>query len=1299
MIDPVKTRAVSHPKEDNWFFALQPDAAAQKMIVDCQAELRLRHGLRGYLIKPQNLQVIVQRLGAGALPENEIAAACAAAASVACRPFEITFDHARTFDVKQDRKPFVLGGDEAVEALHAFRRALGAALQKSGLRFIRPRFTPHLTLCWDSLVVARHPVPPIRWTATEFVLVRSRVGQAEPIVVGRWRLSEHGNTGSPFAHPKERLGRLTCPARSRPAGEHEYVELHARSAFSFLRGASIPEDLVRCADELRLPAMALLDRDGVYGAPRFYSIAHENGFAVKPRVGAEITMEDGSVVPLLATSRTGYQNLCQLITEAKLVERPRHLRISDLPHVDPRDRKRPCFATWDELARFSEGLIALTGDEEGPVRRAWRTQGAAAAAAALEKLAAIFAPQGSASSLDPSAARLFVELQRHRLRGEEREISFLRDLAAAHRLPLLATGGVNYAVPDHQIVADVFTCLRLHTTLDAAGRRLDINTQRHVKSAAEMAELFRDLPDALANSVRLDQRLAFTLENLGYEFPTFPTPDGQSMDAYLRAQTFAAAYRKIGALSETLEQQLNRELELVARLKFSGYFLIVWDICRWAREHNILVQGRGSAANSAVCYMLGITAVNPVKHRLLFDRFLNDSRVGKDGKPSWPDIDLDFPSGERREKVIQEVYSRYGRRGAAMTANVITYRGRNSVREVGKVLGFGEDALDRFSSLYANGDFPETLQLQQQLALAGIAHDHPRAAAMVRLQHFIRGAALPRHLGQHSGGMVICAGQLDKVVPLEPATMPDRSVCQWDKEDCENLGIVKIDFLGLGMMAVMQETIELCAKRADGQGPSTLDDIPVEDPETYEKIRAADTVGVFQIESRAQMATLPRFKPRNIYDLAMQVAIVRPGPITGHLVHPLIRRRDGLEKPDYIDDSVADKVEPILKRTMGVILFQEQMLEISMALAKFTGAEAEELRRAMGFTKGDRLPKALAKLKTALRQQGCNDIVVKKIADSAQSFAAYGFPESHAIGFAMLAYGSTWLKIHRPAEFYASLLNNQPMGFYSPATLLQDAKRGGRDLQANPVCVCASRWECTVEGDRVLRIGLRYVKGIREEAVKAALAARDEKPFCSLDDFLRRTNFSTTERRALAAVGALNTLAAHNRRTALWQVEAAWSDDEALFKHFAEAYRDDSPLSPMSPPEELHADFLGLGLTTGEHPMAALRDQLTDVIPAKALKDTPNGLRVTIAGSVICRQRPGTAKGFVFISLEDETGIANAVVVPALFERLRLIITQEPALRITGPLQNVSGVQHVKAEIIEPLREANLPAQASHDFH
>ncbi|WP_414660112.1 DNA polymerase III subunit alpha [Horticoccus sp. 23ND18S-11] len=1076
-----------------------------------------------------------------------------------------------------------------------------------------------------------------------------------------------------------------------------YLELHARSAFSFLRGASSPEDLILAAAAAGLPAVGLLDRDGVCGAPRFFGAARDHG--LRARVGAEVTMEDGSVVPLLAATRTGYQNLCQLITEAKLTARPPTCPLPAGPDVhapDPRDRKRPCFATWEELARYSTGLIALTGDEDGPVRQAWRTVGPQAASSALERLTTVFGPD-----------RLYVELQRHRIRGEDREVTFLRDLAAAHAVPVLATGGVNYATAARRATADVFTCLRLHTTLDAAGRRLAVNAERHVKSAADMAQLFADLPEALANTVRLDARLEFTLHDLGYRFPDYTTPQGQPMPAFLREVTYAGALRRYGTLHARVTAQIDKELALITRLGFCGYFLIVWDICTFARDRGILAQGRGSAANSVVCYALGITAVDPIKHELLFERFLSEGRVGRDGHPSWPDIDLDLPSGELREKIIQRVYEAYAPRGAAMTANVITYRGRSAVREIGKVLGFGDDALDRFSGLYANGDFPETLELQDQLAMAGIAARHPRAEAMVRLYHQIHG--LPRHLGQHSGGMVICQGQLDRVVPLENASMPGRVVVQWDKDDCEDLGIVKVDFLGLGMMAALQDTFALC--RARGH-PIELYTIPQDDAATYAAMQRADTVGVFQIESRAQMASLPRMRPACFYDVAMQVAIVRPGPIVGNLAHPLIRRRNGLEAPDYIDPSVDAIVQPILRRTMGVILFQEQMLELAMRLADFTGGEAEELRRAMGFTKGhDRLQRALAKLCAALRLKGHNEAVVKRVSESALSFAAYGFPESHALSFALLAYASTWLKVHRPAEFTASLLNHQPMGFYSPATLLQDGRRHG--LKAKPVCVAASDWTCTVEDDATIRIGLLYVKGLRETAARAMLEVRRTQPFTSLDDFLRRTDFTPAERRALAAVGALNAFAPH-RRAALWQVEAAWSEEESLFREFADERADvtfgaadaggtpalpGSPLAPMTLTERLRADFTGLDLTTGVHPMALIRSTLPDVWRAADLCVGQDGERVTVAGSVICRQRPGTAKGFMFISLEDETGIANVIVVPQLFEALRLLITQEPALRISGKLQNQHGVIHVKAEKIEALTAAALPAQASHDFH
>ncbi len=1095
-----------------------------------------------------------------------------------------------------------------------------------------------------------------------------------------------------------------------------YVELHARSAFSFLRGASNPEDLAKAAAQLQLPALALLDRDGVYGAPRLFGPARE--FGLRAIMGAEITLEDGSALPLLAATRQGYQNLCQLITEAKLTERrtavwptPPHPRTAmsaklmpDSGAPDPRDRKRPCFATWEELARFSTGLIALTGDEDGPVRTAWRQAGADAANAVLAKLGSVF-----------GAHRLYVELQRHRLRGEEREISFLADLAAAHDLPLLATGGVNYATKGARPVADVFTCLRLHATLDTAGRRLSANDHRHLKSADEMLALFADRPQAIANTERLAERLEFTLHDLGYKFPEFPVPPEHSMESFLRERAYAGARERYGKITPRIRRQLEKELALIAKLGFCGYFLIVWDICRFCRDHHILVQGRGSAANSLVCYLLRITAVDPLKCRLLFERFLSEGRVGADGHPSWPDIDLDLPSGDLREKVIQQVYQRYAPRGAAMTANVITYRGRSTVRELGKVLGFGDDALDRFSALYANGDFPQTLKLPQQLGMAGIGATHARAEALASLYEKIYG--LPRHLGQHSGGMIICQGALSSVVPLENASMPGRVVCQWDKDDCEDLGIVKVDFLGLGMMAVLQDTFALCARRGH---PLELYRIPQNDRRTFKAMREADTIGVFQIESRAQMATLPRFKPRTFYDVAMQVAIVRPGPIVGHLAHPLIRRRNKQEQPDWIDPTVAPIVKPILQRTSGVILFQEQMLELSMKLAHFSGGEAEELRRAMGFTRNtERLDQALGKLCTALRAAGHNEAVVQRVSESALSFAAYGFPESHAISFALLAYASTWLKIHYPAEFTASLLNNQPMGFYSPATILQDGRRHG--LKIKPVSIVESDWNCTVESADTIRIGLRYVKGLREAAVAEMLAERHGQPFDALDDFLRRTNFSPAERRALAAVGALNAFAPH-RRAALWQVEAAWSDREPLFKHYgglvgepdlpspapstatiaglvrADRSNDAFPLPPMSLSERLRVDFEQLELTVGIHPMALARPHLPNVWRAGDLPLARDGDTITIGGAVICRQRPGTAKGFVFVSLEDETGIANAVVAPPVFERDRLIITQEPALKISGRIQNESGVIHIRAERIEPLPEANLPAQTSHDF-
>ncbi len=1030
-----------------------------------------------------------------------------------------------------------------------------------------------------------------------------------------------------------------------------FVELHARSAFSFLRGGSAPDQMAEAAAEAGLPAMALCDRDGVYGAPRFYGATQVAG--IRPIVGSELTLEDGGALPVLVQSPTGYRNLCRLITRAQL-----------------RCAKGECRFRWDELAAYAEGLVALTGDEEGPLHQAWLGKGKAGVEATLQRLRKVFTEK-----------RLYIEVQRHQIRGEARWIELLVDLARSENLPLLASNGAAYAYPAGRVVLDVFTCLRHKTHLDAAGRLLECNSERYVKDASAMARCFSDLPDAIANTCRLAEQLEFSLENLGYGFPRFAVPRGETMDSYLWKITFFGADQRYRGLTPKVRAQLTKELKVIAKLGFSGYFLIVWDLINFCRDHRIMVQGRGSAANSAVCYSLGITAVDPIGGKLLFERFLSEGRRG------WPDIDLDLPSGDLREQVIQEVYRRYGKNGAAMTANVITYRGRSAGREIGKVLNFSEDLLGRFSNLYSHGDYPHTLALRDHMQQAGFDMNHPRTQVFIDLFQSIFG--LPRHLGQHSGGMIICQGALDSVVPLENASMPGRVVAQWDKEDCADMGIIKVDLLGLGMMAVLQDAIELTRERGH---PVDIAHIPKDDPATYELMQRADTIGVFQVESRAQMATLPRMKPTNFYDLAIEVAIIRPGPIQGNMVHPYLDRRAGREPIDYIDD----RLKPILERTLGVPLFQEQMLQIAMVMADFSGSQAEELRRAIGFHRSlDRMEGVKVKLRQAMERKGVSEAAIEQIVAAMSSFALYGFPESHAISFALIAYASAFLKVHYAAEFYTGLLNNQPMGFYSPATLVQDARRHG--LKILPVCVTTSDWECTIESDSVLRLGLLMVKGSSKKSAERMLAEREQCPFSSLIDFRCRTHFNQNELRALASVGALNALAG-DRRSALWWTEEHFHPDD-LFSRQTDEEEAINPLEMMSCLERLKADYRGMGVTTGTHPMKLCRPHLVDVWRASDLPKGRHGDRVTIAGSVICRQRPGTAKGFVFISLEDETGVSNAIVTPPFFEKHRLVITQEPFLTITGRLQSQEGVIAIKAEQIEALTMSALPAAESHDFH
>jgi error-prone DNA polymerase len=1079
-----------------------------------------------------------------------------------------------------------------------------------------------------------------------------------------------------------------------------YVELHARSAFSFLRGSSRPEELAKVAAHLGLPAVAVCDRDGVYGAPLLFKAAGDAG--VRAIVGAELTLEGEAVLPVLVESRRGYENLCRLLTRA-------HLR-------SPKGESR---VRWDELPEFAEGLVALTGDEEGPLVRAIRSEwngkgsGSGRESGTREVRPSNVNGESGTRGTRPSdgnegesgtrgtrpsrvlenlehafgGGNVFVEIQRHHWRGEERVNRALMELAEQHRMPLLATNGVLHAQRCGRQILDVFTCLRHHTHLDAAGRLLSPNTERHLKSAAQMQVLFGDCPQALENTVCLAERLEFTLNNLGYAFPTYAVPAGHSMDSWLREQAFAGARKRYqGTIPEKVRRQLNDELKLIESFGVAGYFLIVWDMVEFCREQKIMAQGRGSAANSTTCYCLGITNVDPLRFNTLFERFLSEGRRG-----CWPDIDIDLPSGERRERVIQEVYRRYGRNGAAMTANVITYRGRSAAREIGKVLNIGPDVLDRFSALFANGDFPHTMDLSAQMQQSGLPQEHPRAQAFVTLYQQMQ--LLPRHLGQHSGGIIVCQGRLDSIVPLENASMPGRVVAQWDKDDCERLGIIKVDLLGLGMMSVLQDAVELTRRRGH---PVDLAQLPQDDGKTFAMMQAADTIGVFQIESRAQMATLPRMKPDCFYDVCIEVAIIRPGPIQGHLMHPYLARRAGKEPVVYYHPDL----EPILSRTLGVPLFQEQMLEMAMKMTDFTASEAEELRRALSFHRSQDEMKAVeGKLRAAMQRKGFAENVIEHVAGAVTSFALYGFPESHAISFAHMAYASAYLKAHYATEFYASLLNNQPMGFYSSATLIQDAHRHG--VKFRPVCVARSDWDCTIAEDEAIRLGLRVVRGLHERNAQRLIEERRRAPFVSIDDFKRRVSLSREEMRTLAEIGALNCFSPH-RRDALWHVEAIEHDD--LFSRTAtmsgpSPARAASPLPAMEPLERLRADFAGTQLTVGRHPMALIRDRLPDIWRAADLPRARHGDWLRIAGNVICRQRPGTAKGFVFISLEDETGISNAIVRPDLFEELRLVITEEPFLVIEGVLQNVDHVIHVRAERIERLPHDRLVGSRSYDFH
>ena len=1208
-----------------------------------------------------------------------------------------------------------------------------------------------------------------------------------------------------------------------------YLELHASSAFSFLDGASLPEVLVDRAVALGYPALALLDRDGVYGAPRFHIAAKRAG--IKAIIGAELTVSTASrerstagrsaegrgrasrtpreerlfTLPVLIESQRGYRNLCRLVTTMKL-----------------RAAKGEGALTFEDLDGHTEGLVALAG----------RTaiDGARYGIGGLvDRIVGTF-----------GASQVYIELQRHLLREQEWDNQVLRELATAFRLPVIATNGVRFAEPSDRALYDVLTCIRHKTTLERAGRRLTCNAERYLKSPEAMARLFADDPRALGETGELAARLAYSMTDLGYRFPEYRVPPGETMGSFLRKIAQAGARERYRPYDDRARRQIERELDLIDKLELAGYFLIVWDIVNYCRQQDILVQGRGSAANSAVCYSLGITAVDPIGMELLFERFLSEERG------EWPDIDLDLPSGDRREQVIQHMYEKYGTHGGAtgpriaMTANVITYRGRSAAREVGKALSLQPEQIDRLAKVINHFEWVDPSEtLERNLREVGIDVHHPTIQLFGQLWQRIQD--LPRHLGQHSGGMVISHGRLDDIVPLENATMPDRVVVQWDKDDCADMGLIKVDLLGLGMMAVIQDALHLVNRESAVRGPqsavreefapavrgpqpaareeleadskirdgfvdSELPDrgpraadreevdiahLPPNDPSVYKMLQEADTVGIFQVESRAQMATLPRLRPACFYDIVVEVAIIRPGPIVGQMVHPYLKRRQGAEPVAYPHSSL----QPILQRTLGVPLFQEQLLRMAMVAAGFSGGEAEELRRAFGFKRSEkRMAQIETKLRAGMERQGITGEAAEEIIRSITSFALYGFPESHAASFALLVYASAYLKAHYPAAFFTAMLNNQPMGFYHPATLVKDAQRHG--VRFAPIDVQISDWECRVEPDGRVRLGLMYVNGLRADIGRLIETAGDRGPrsavrgpmgasiqggvefgavvanrcpkcgnddqsmledtqegsrfcnicahewgeqrspvavaseiagsrtaehglraadsgprtagnvrFTSIEDLISRTGLRRDELATLAEIGALNAFG-YDRRSALWQIERAARPAGELFK--GQDVEDGvpvhggsgtSPLSPMTPSERLMSDYSGTSLTIGPHPLAFRRMELAmrGVLRAIDLPRGRHGRRVRVAGAVITRQRPGTAKGFVFLTLEDETGIANIIVRPDLFGDQRPTIVNAPYLMVEGILQIQEGVTSVKAERLVSLGGEG-PEPQSHDF-
>jgi error-prone DNA polymerase len=1031
-----------------------------------------------------------------------------------------------------------------------------------------------------------------------------------------------------------------------------YAELHARTNFSFLEGASHPDELVQQAAHLGYRALAITDRNSLAGVVRAHVAAKELG--LKLLIGAEITPSDAPPVVLWATDRASYGRLSRLITTGRR-----------------RAPKGECHLALDDIAEHHAGLLAGVVTSSAFHRTLAPQSGKRGAEDRVRGT-----PRGDIEQLwdyrDLFGDRCYLLAETHLHSNDAQHQAWLLQTSRQTRLPLVAAGDVHYHVPERQALQDVLTAIRHHTTVAQAGELLFQNADRHLHPVEDIYARFADLPGAVERTLEIADRCCFSLDELRYDYPEELCPAGQQPMEYLRKLTWVGARKRYPeGIPPKVCALIEYELALIAELRYEAYFLTVWDLVRFARLRGILCQGRGSAANSAVCYCLGVTSVDPSRMDVLFERFVSRQRN------EAPDIDIDFEH-ERREEVLQYVYEKYTRERAAMTAEVISYRPRSAIRDVGKALGLSLDRVDALARLA--DEFGPSPQVLQRAGEADLDPQSPLVQQMFALVRELLG--FPRHLSQHVGGMVITHGPLCELVPLENAAMPDRTVIEWDKDDLDSLGILKVDCLALGMLTAIHRAFDLL-QRHTGQR-YTLATIPAEDPRVYEMASRADTMGVFQIESRAQMSMLPRLRPQCFYDLVIEVAIVRPGPIQGNMVHPYLRRRAGEEPIEYPNEAIRE----VLRKTLGVPIFQEQAMRLAIVAAGFTPGEADQLRRAMGaWRRPGIIEQFRQRLIDGMLERGLSRDFAQRVFEQLRGFGEYGFPESHAASFALLVYVSAWLKCHHPAVFTAALLNSQPMGFYAPAQLVRDLR--AHEVEVRPVDVNHSDWDCTLEpgsqpGAFALRLGLRLLRGLAERAARAIEAARRAGPFRSLHDFSQRTGLSQAVIARLAKADAFASLELH-RRQALWESLV----QEPALPLFAGLEPDEerAELPRLSAPAEVRADYDTAGLSLRSHPLAFWRAELDKlrVLRAEQLATWPAGRFVRVAGLVLLRQRPGSANGITFVTLEDETGYANLIVHSQVWARHHRAASTAKAAIAYGKLERQGDIIHVVTSRIEDL--------------